>query len=87
MPEVLPAPAVNVAFRFFFGSKFERSAVSEVMLWPSGSEALTTIVSRCPEVAIAVAGATTIGARSVLATVIAVVAEAERAFEAVKVTL
>jgi hypothetical protein len=62
-------------------------AVSEVIASPSGSEAVTLTVSSAPSAPVAVAGAVTTGARSTLVTVIAVVPEPERAFDAVNVTL
>ena len=61
--------------------------MSDAIASPSGSEAVTGTVSRLPACTVAVAGAVTAGAWSALVTVIAVVAEPERAFAAAKVTL
>jgi hypothetical protein len=80
VPEVPPAFAVNVAP---VGSP---RAVS-VMVSPSGSEAVTMKVMRLPSAPDAVAGAVTVGFWLALPTVMTVVAEPERAFDAVKVTL
>ena len=83
VPEVLPAPGVNTAL--CRAGRPERSAVSEVIAWPSGSAAVTLTVSWCCSPTPAVAGAVTTGGRS---TVIAVVADRVRPPEtAVKVTL
>src|SRR5688572_12334354 len=57
------------------------------MASPSGSDADTVKVISVPSAPEAVAGATTTGGRSPSVIVISVVAEPERAFEAVKVTL
>jgi len=57
------------------------------MASPSGSFAETLIVTNAPATTETLLGACTTGARSTLATVIAVVAERESAFCAVKVTL
>ena len=81
VPDVLVAFAVNVAPE---GSPV---AVRLVIAWPSGSEAVTVKVRSEPVVPLAVAGAVTTGARSVLEIVMLVVAEPERVFVAVNVTL
>src|SRR3989442_9969847 len=57
------------------------------MASPSGSEAVTSRVKEAPSPPLAVAAAVTAGARSVLATAIAVALDLESAFEAVKGTL
>jgi hypothetical protein len=62
-------------------------AVKFVMASPSGSAAVTVTVNSEFSATVAVAGAVTTGARSPFEIVIAVVAEPERAFDAVKVTL
>ena len=61
-------------------------AVNAVIGCPSGSAAFTLMVTSWPSVPLAVAGAVTSGARSTLLTVIAVDAEPDSAFAAVKVT-
>ena len=81
MPEVFPAPAVNVA------PAGRGAAVRVEIASPSGSDAVTVKVISVFSAPEAVAGATTTGARSELVTVIAVDAEPDRAFEAVNVTL
>ena len=81
VPDVLPAPAVNVA------PAGSGAAVSEVIACPSGSAAVTVKVRSVFEGVLWFAGAVTTGARSVFVTVIAVVAEPVRAFVAVKVAL
>ena len=81
VPEVFEAFAVNVA------PAGSGAPESEAMASPSGSEAVTVKLISVPSLPEAVAGAVTVGARSTLVTVIAVVAEPERAFDAVNVTL
>ena len=81
VPDVLPAPAVNVAPAVMAVPE----AVSDVMASPSASFAVTLTVRSEPSLTEAVAGAVTVGARSTLFTVIAVDAEPERAFVAVNV--
>jgi hypothetical protein len=82
VPEVFPPPGVNVAPAVMA----DPEAVRELMASPSGSDAVTLTVSSDPSAPLAVAGAETVGARSVLAMVTAVVADPESTFEAVKVT-
>ena len=62
-------------------------AVRLVIASPSGSDAVTVKLIGAPTVPEAVGGAVTTGGRSVFVTVIVVVAEPLRAFDAVKVTL
>ena len=81
VPDVLPAPAVNVAPAVMAVPV----AVSEAMASPSGSFAETVNVMSVLTLPFAVAGAVTVGALSTLFTVIAVEAEPERAFVAVNV--
>src|SRR5688572_3357015 len=81
VPDVLAAFFVNVA------PAGRGAATRLVIASPSGSDADTVKVRSVFEAALCVAGATTTGARSTLVTVIVVVAEPERAFEAVNVTL
>jgi len=83
VPDVFEAFFVNVAPAVMAVPV----AVRLVMASPSGSAAVTTTDSGEPSATVAVAGAVTTGARSTLVTVIAVVAEPERAFVAVNVTL
>ena len=80
VPEVLEAFAVNVA------PAGSGEAVRLVMAFPSGSVADTVKVISVFSAPEAVAGAVTTGARSTAPTVMTVVAEPERAFDAVKVT-
>src|SRR6185436_9081953 len=61
-------------------------AVRFVIAWPSGSLAVTLIVSVEPSTSVAVAGAVTTGARSGFMMLMLVVAEPDKAFDAVKVT-
>jgi len=81
VPEVFPVPAVNVA------PAGSGAAVRLVIASPSGSAADTVKVISVFSAPPAVAGAVTTGARSLFVTVIVVVAEPERAFVAVNVTL
>jgi len=81
VPDVLAAFFVNVA------PAGSGAAVRLVIASPSGSTADTVKVISVFEAPETVAGAVTTGARSVFVTVIVVVAEPERAFVAVKVTL
>ena len=84
VPEVLPAPAVNV-LPVVAG---ELEDVNEEIGLPSGSDALTTIDPGTPAWKAAVAGAVTTGARSPPEkTLSAVWADPDNAFEAVNVTL
>ena len=83
MPLVLPAPAVNVPPAVMAVPE----AVSEVIAWPSGSEAVTVKVISVFSFPEAVAGAVTTGARSPFVTVTFVVAEPVRAFVAVKIAV
>jgi hypothetical protein len=83
VPDVFPAPAVNV-LPVVAGVL---TSVSVVIAWPSGSAAVTVTVPAVPVVKEAVAGAVTTGARSTLFTVTVVAAEPERAFVAVTVTV
>ena len=85
MPEVFPGPAVKIAL--FPDGRAERFAVRDEIASPSGSEAVTGIVIKTASGPEAVAGVPTIGARSTLVTVRAVVADPERAFDAVKTAL
>ena len=71
VPDVLPAPAVNVAPAVMAVP----AAVSEVIACPSGSFAETVKLKSEFSLTEAVAGAVTVGARSTLFTVIAVDAE------------
>jgi hypothetical protein len=75
VPDVLPAPAVNV-LPVVAGEEF---AVNEVIAWPSGSDAVTVKVRRTPSFTVCVAGAVTTGARSTLFTVITVASEPDAA--------
>ena len=70
MPDVFPAPAVNV-LPVVAG---ELAAVREAIAWPSGSDAVTLIVISVFSFPEAVAGATTTGARSTFTTVMVVAA-------------
>ena len=81
VPLVLPAPAANVAPAVMAVPE----AVSEAIAGPSASDAVTLIVRSEFSFTEAVAGAVTTGALPV-PIVIAVDAEPERAFAAVKVT-
>src|SRR5688572_29895594 len=81
VPEVFAVFFVNVA------PAGRGAAVRFVMASPSGSEAVTVKVISVPSLPEAVGGATTTGARSTLFTVMVVVAEPLRAFDAVNVTL
>ena len=81
VPDVLAAFFVNVA------PAGSGAAVRLVIASPSGSTADTVNVMRTLEAPEAVGGAVTTGARSLFVTVIVVVAEPERAFVAVKVTV
>jgi hypothetical protein len=83
VPDVFPAPAVNV-LPVVAGVL---TSVSVVSAWPSGSAAVTVTVPATLLVKVAVAGAVTTGARSTLFTVTVVAAEPERAFVAVTVTV
>jgi hypothetical protein len=83
VPEVLPAPAVNVLP--VVGG--EEDDVKDVIAWPSGSDADTVKVISVFSFPEAVAGATTTGARSTLLTVTVVAAEPDKAFDAVTVTV
>ena len=85
VPDVFPAVALKTAL-FPTGSP-ERSAAKEAMESPSGSEAATETERTEDSGPTTVAGAFTDGTWSTLLTVTAVVAEPERRFEAVKVTL
>ena len=76
-----------VAFAVNVAPAGSGAAVRLVIASPSGSAALTVKLIRVPSSPEAVAGAVTTGARSTLFTVIAVVAEPLRAFDAVNVTL
>jgi hypothetical protein len=82
VPEVFPPPGVNVAPAVMA----DPEAVRDVMVSPSGSDAVTLTVSSDPSAPEAVAGAETVGARSVLAMLIAVDADPESTLDAVKVT-
>ena len=85
VPEVFPASVVNAAL--FPAGRAEVFAVKDATASPSGSDAETVkLISDCSD-PLAVPGAVTEGARSTLATVTAVEAEPESAFEAVKVTV
>jgi len=81
VPDVLPAPVVNVAPAVMAVPV----AVSEEIAWPSGSAAVTFTVRSEPSLVEAVAGAMTTGNRSTWFTVIAVDAEPESVFVAVNV--
>ena len=81
VPEVFTAFFVNVA------PIGRPVAVRLVIVSPSGSEAVTVKVSSAFSLTKAVAGAITTGARSKSVTMMLVVAEPERAFVAVNVTL
>ena len=70
MPDVFPAPAVNV-LPVVAG---ELAAVREAIAWPSGSDAVTVNVSVESSATDCVAGATTTGARSTFTTVMVVAA-------------
>jgi hypothetical protein len=83
VPDVLPAFAVNV-LPVVAG---EEDAVSDVIAWPSGSDAVTVKVISVFSFPEADAGATTTGARSTAPTVTVVAAEPDRAFDAVTVTV
>jgi hypothetical protein len=83
VPDVFPAPAVNV-LPVVAG---ELAAVREAIAWPSGSAADTVNVRLSPSVTPCVGGAVTTGARSTLFTVITVAAVPESAFDAVNVTV
>ena len=83
VPDVLPAPAVNV-LPVVAGVL---ASVNVVIACPSGSAAVTVTVPATPPLKEAVEGAVTTGARSTLFTVIAVAAVPERAFDAVNVTV
>jgi hypothetical protein len=82
VPEVFPPPGVNVAPAVMA----DPEAVRELIASPSGSDAVTFTVSSDPSAPDAVAGAETVGARSVLAMLIAVDADPESTLDAVKVT-
>jgi len=73
VPDVFPAPAVNV-LPVVAGLL---ASVNEVIAFPSGSTAVTVTVTGLPVVPEARPGAVTVGARSTLFTVIAVDAVAE----------
>ena len=81
VPVVFPDPGVNVA------PAGCPEAASEAIASPSGSEAVTFTVIWLSAFPFAVAGAVTSGARSTLVTVITVLAEPVKAFEAVNVTV
>ena len=83
MPDVWAAFDVNVPPAVMAVPAAVRVAIAS----PSGSAAVTIIVKGEFSGTVAVAGAVTTGARSPFETVIAVVAEPERAFVAVNVTL
>jgi len=83
VPLVLPAPAANVAPAV----TAVPVAVSEVMASASGSFAVTLTVRSEFSLTEAVAGAVTVGALSTLFTVIAVDAEPDCVFDAVKVAV
>ncbi len=84
VPDVFPAPAVNVE-PVVAGVL---TSVKDVIAWPSGSVAVTVIgVIAVPDVPEAEAGAVTTGARSTLFTVTVVAAVPESAFVAVTVTV
>jgi hypothetical protein len=86
VPDVLPAPAVNV-LPVVAGEEF---AVNEAIGSPSGSAAVTVKLRRTPSFTVCVAGAVTTGARSTLFTVIVVAAEPDAAgvvVDAVNVTV
>ena len=68
VPDVFPAPAVNV-LPVVAG---ELAAVSELIAWPSGSNAVTVNERRMPSIADCVDGAVTTGARLMLVTEITV---------------
>ena len=70
MPDVFPAPAVNV-LPVVAG---ELAAVREAIAWPSGSDAVTVKERLLPSTTLCVAGATTTGARSTFTTVMVVAA-------------
>jgi hypothetical protein len=70
VPDVFPAPAVNV-LPVVAG---ELAAVKEAIAWPSGSEAVTLIVISVFSFPEAVAGATTTGGRSAESVTVIVVA-------------
>ena len=70
MPDVFPAPAVNV-LPVVAG---ELAAVREAIAWPSGSDADTVIVMSVFSFPDAVAGATTTGGRSAASTTVMTVA-------------
>ena len=82
VPDVLPAPTVNVAPAVMTVPE----AVSEVMASPSGSVAPTVKVRSAFSQAILVAGAVTMGARSGSTTLMLVVANPDSEFDAVNVT-
>ena len=81
VPLVLPAPAVNTAPAV----TAVPDAVNDVIASPSRSLAVTLTASAEFSLTDAVAGAVTVGARSLLFTVIAVDAEPDSAFVAVNV--
>jgi hypothetical protein len=81
VPDVFPAPAVNVA------PEGRGAAVNVEIVSASGSVAVTVNVRSAFSATVRVAGAVTAGARSTLFTVIAVEAFPLSAFEAVNVTL
>jgi hypothetical protein len=83
VPEVLPAPGVNV-LPVVAGVL---ASVKVVIACPSGSAAVTVTVPAMPPVKVAEGGAVTTGGRSTLFTVTVVAAEPERAFAAVTVTV
>jgi hypothetical protein len=83
VPDVFPAPAVNV-LPVVAGVL---TSVRDVIAWPSGSVAVTVTVSGLPDTPEAVDGAVTTGARSTLFTVTVVAAEPESVFVAVTVTV
>jgi hypothetical protein len=83
VPDVLPAPAVNV-LPVVAG---EEAAVKDVMALPSGSFAVTVNERRTPSFTVCVDGAATVGGRSPLTTVSVVAAEPESVFVAVNVSV
>jgi hypothetical protein len=82
VPEVFDALTVNVPPAVIA----DPDAVSEVIVPPSGSAAVTVNVRSCPIVPVTADGAVTTGGRSMWITVMLVVAVPDRAFDAVNVT-
>ena len=84
MPEAFAASGTNDAS--FPAGSADRSAASEEIASPSGSDALTVTVTVLPSAIGVVAGAVTAGARSTFVTAIEVVALPAKTLPAVKVT-